>query len=191
MNLPSIFDYLPDDAEGLVKTALNAGLMGQLKNVAGAGAKIGLKRGGEQFAARSFNAEAAALTPKKIMGTVVADPFKVAFAQEKPKEPPSPTFSKNTLKNALKTTAVYGLGSAVGAGLGEGVRQGLNALERHRGKPLVPPPVMARYGPAALMALGGLLASGEYMARKHERELWRKGADESPDNGAAGKVSPK
>lgn len=190
MSLPSIFDYLPEQAPVLMKTAMSPALTQTLTKTVGVGPKIGLKRGGEQFAARAFNAEAAGLKKAPVNleahGLSGIDPFAKAAAEEK-KEEPIP-FNKDVLKAAIKTTIPYVLGVPTGIALGKGIGMGIEALEKHRGAPLIPRDMVIKYGPMAFMALGGLLAAREAAHRTKEREIWRS-AYKSSQNGTAGSAT--
>lgn len=128
MSLPSIFDYLPEEAPALLK-----------------------------------------------------------MAAEKKKEEPVP-FHPSVLKSAIKTTIPYVLGVPAGVAIGRGIGAGIEALERHRGAPLVPRDMVIKYGPTAFMALGGLLAAREAAHRTKEREIWRS-AYKSSQNGTAGSAT--
>jgi hypothetical protein len=184
MSLPSIFDYLPEEGPGLVKSAMNAGLLTKLKTVAKSEPKIKLKGGGKgQFNADTFNSEAASVRPLVRPLEVASDPFKKTGEQKK--EPPTP-FSGATVRSAIKTTLPYVVGVPLGAALGKGLGKGLELLEREHGVPITG--MVTKYGPMAFMALGGLLAAREAAHRKSEREIWRS-AHESAQNGTAGRAT--
>ena len=184
MSLPSIFDYLPEEGPGLVKSAMDAGLLTKLKTVTKSTPKIKLKWGGKgQFNADTFNSEAAAARPLVRPLEVASDPFKKTG--ETKKEEPVP-FSGATIRAALKTTLPYIVGVPIGAVIGHGLGKGLDLLEREHGVPVTG--MVTKYGPTAFMALGGLLAAREAAHRKAEREVWRR-AHESTQNGAAGSAT--
>ena len=58
VNQGNAFAQLASQRSPMAKAAMDMGLASKLKSVAGAGPKIKLKPGGNQFSARSFNAEA-------------------------------------------------------------------------------------------------------------------------------------
>lgn len=115
--------------------------------------------------------------------------MKIAAVEAKKEEPV--LFSKRTALSALKTMVPYALGTGLGVGLGHAAIKGIEALEKHRGAPLIPPDMVIKYGPMALAALGGLAAAREYSVRKHERDLWRKweSAQDGTKNRAAGSAT--